>query len=135
MDTVDVNCGIVVGCNKHIVHVDEQPAIGELMDEQIVHHMLEGSGRITKTEEHYQGLKEPILHDKGSQPFMFFGDLDIVITGANVHFCKESFSLEFVDKIRNLREWVRILDCPFINVMVVLARLFLVILFLDEEEE
>ena len=52
-DTVDVNRGIVVSRNEHIVHVDEQPAIGELMDEQIVHHVLKGGGRIAKTEEHY----------------------------------------------------------------------------------
>ena len=133
-DTIDVNRGIVVGRNKHIVHVDEQPTISELMDEQIVHHMLEGSRRIAEAEEHYQGLEEPIFHDKGGQPFMSFGDSDIIITSANVHFRKESFSFEFVDKIRNLREWVRILDCPFVNVTVVLARSFLVILFLDKEE-
>ena len=129
-----MNRGIVVGRNEHIVHVDEQPAIGELMDEQIVHHMLEGSRRIAKTEEHYQGLEEPILCNKGGQPFMSFGDSDIIITGTNVHLHKESFSFEFVNKIRNSREWVRILDHPFVNVTVVLARLFLVILFLDKEE-
>ena len=54
--------------------VDEKPSIGELMDKQIVHHMLEGSRRVAETEEHNQGLKEPILRDKGGQPFMSFGD-------------------------------------------------------------
>ena len=43
-DAVNVNRGIVVGRNEHIVHVDEQPSISELVDEQIVHHVLEGSG-------------------------------------------------------------------------------------------
>ena len=106
MDTVDVNRGIVVGCDKHVVHVNEQPAIGKLMDEQIVHHMLEGGRGIAETEEHYQRLEEPILRDKGGQPFVSFGDSDIVVTGANVHLRKELFSFEFVEEIRNLGEWV-----------------------------
>ena len=65
---------------------------------------------------------------------MSCGESDIVITGAYVHLREESFSFEFVNEIRNSRERVRIFDRPFVNIMVVLARSFLVILFLDKEE-
>ena len=105
-NAVDVNRGVVVGHNEHVVHVDEQPSVGELMDEQIVYHVLEGSRQVAETEEHYQRLEEPILRDKGSQPFVSFSDSDIVIAGTNVHLRKESFSFEFVEEIRNSGEWV-----------------------------
>ena len=105
-DAVYMNRGVVVGRDEHIVHIDEQPSVGKLMDEQIVHHMLEGGGRVAETEEHYQRFEESIFRDKGGQPFVSFGDSDIVIAGADIHLREKSFSFEFVKEIRNSGEWI-----------------------------
>ena len=73
------------------------------MDKQIIHHMLESGGQV---EEHYQGLEKSIFCNEGSQPFISFGNTDIIVASMNVHLREELFSFQFVEKIRNLEEWV-----------------------------
>ena len=54
----------------HVIHINEEPFSDQLMDEQIVHYMLEGGRRIAQTEEHNHQFEQSIFCDEHGFPFM-----------------------------------------------------------------
>jgi hypothetical protein len=54
----------------------------------VIHEALEGSGAVAHAEEHDSWFKESLTHFKGSLPLVFFSDLNIVVSSANVEFAE-----------------------------------------------
>ena len=124
---------VIISSNEDIVHVDEEPSSNQLMDEQVIHHMLKNGRRIAQAEEYNCQFKQSIFHDKHSFSFMFFSNADIVVTCAYVHFCEQLFSFQFVNQIGNAREGVGV-DGPFIDKTIILTGLFISRFLLNKEE-
>jgi len=61
-------------------------------------------------------------------------DANIIVASVYVHLGKQLFSFQLVDQIGNSGKWVGILDGPFINISIVLARAFIASFFLYKEE-
>ena len=87
------------------------------------------------SEEHDQGLVKPIECDAHSLPLIPLLDLYVVVPPSNIHLGGELGFFQFINDSQDKEEWVRILDCMFIEVPIVLARAKADILFLDKAEE
>jgi hypothetical protein len=70
---------------------------------------LEGCRQVCQAKEHYFGLKQALISDKGSLLFIAFPDINIVIALMNIKLCKDFCILEPIDDISGQREWVAIL--------------------------
>ncbi len=66
------------GVNEYVIHItDGLIAINEGA-EDVIHHGLEGGGRVAQSEEHDKQLKESSVHGEGCLPLVSFFEMDIV---------------------------------------------------------
>jgi hypothetical protein len=71
--------------------------------EDVVHHSLEGGGRISESEKHHQGFKKSAIHTKCCLPLIAFLHLNIVVTPSYVELRKVFCTTKLVDEFRD--EW------------------------------
>src|SRR6266446_2229480 len=72
------------GVNEDVIHVaDGLIAINEGA-EDVIHHCLEGGGRVAQSKEHDKGFKQSTVHGEGCLPLIPFFQSDIVETPAEV---------------------------------------------------
>jgi hypothetical protein len=54
----------------------------------VIHEALEGGRAVTHAEKHDSWFKESAARFKGGLPLVFFSDLDVVVSPANVKFAE-----------------------------------------------
>ena len=125
---------VVVGVDKEVIHVNDEPSFCNHIPEGIRHKSLKGGGRIGHAKEHDGGFIESSVGDEGSFPLVTFLDSDIVISPSYIKLGEDLGVFKFVDEVGNQGEGVCISDSVTIEISVVLARSETSILFLDEEK-
>src|SRR5258707_10250911 len=72
------------GVNEYVIHVaDSLIAINEGA-EDVIHHCLEGGGRVAQSKEHDKGFKQSTVRGEDCLPLIPFLQSDIVETPAEV---------------------------------------------------
>ncbi|KIN95622.1 hypothetical protein M404DRAFT_165405 [Pisolithus tinctorius Marx 270] len=118
--------------DHQVVDIDHKDVLH--VTEDVIHHILEGRRRVAETEVHDQWFICPFMSDEGSLPFVSFLYTNIVVSPSEIHLGEELTALELlINKLRNERERVRILDCMFIKIPVVLYHMLLPIFLWNEE--
>ena len=125
---------VVVGVDKEVIHVNDEPSLCDHISEGIGHESLKSGGRVGHAEEHYSGFIEASVGDEGGFPLVAFLDSDIVISPLYIKLGEDLGIFKFVNEVGNQGEGVCILDSMTIEISVVLARSEASILFLYKEE-
>ena len=124
----------VRGEDKEVVHINDEPFLGDHVSEGVVHESLEGCRRVGKSEEHYRRFKEAFVRDEGGLPLVAILDANIVIPPANVKLSKQFGIFKFVDEVRDEWKGISVLGGMFVQIAVILARAETTIFLLDKEE-
>jgi len=91
---------------------------------------LEGGWAINYTKKHYQKFEKFTVYKEGGLLLITRLDPDIVEPSVYVKLSKILDILEFYDKLRDLQEWVLILDHDCVEVSVILYQMEKAIIFL-----
>jgi hypothetical protein len=67
------------GVYCHVVHVDREPALGDFLPKDCVHHRLEGRQGVGEAEEHDHGFEQAFVGEEGCFPLVSILDLDVVV--------------------------------------------------------
>ena len=126
--------GCVGGINEEVVHVYDKPSFCDHIAKGVIHEVLESGGGIGEAKEHYSGLKESLMGDKGSFPLMSIFDSDIIVFPLDVELGEDFHPLEFIDEVRNEGKRVCVTDSVFVDIAVVLTGLEATILLFDKKE-
>ena len=126
--------GCVGGINEEVVHVYDKPSFCDHIAKGVIHEVLESGGGIGEAKEHYSGLKESLMGDKGSFPLMSIFDSDIIVSPSDVELGEDFRPLEFIDKVGNEGKGVCITDSVFVDVAIVLTRSEATVLFFDKKK-
>jgi len=96
--------------------------------------LLEGTGHVALSKEHYQWFEEPEGRFEGCFPLIAFFDADIMVSPSDVKFGEEDVSIKVTSECLDIRKWVDIPYGPCIQCAVVLYGSECPIFLLDEEE-
>ena len=81
--------GGVRGIDEKIIHVDNEPSLGNHIAEGVVHEMLEGGRGVGESEEHHRGFEESFVGDKGRLPLVTILDSHVVVPPADVELSED----------------------------------------------
>ena len=126
---------MVIGKDKDVIHVDQEPSFIDFVFEDVVHHVLEGGWQVAKAKEHDCGFEKFFIYFEGCFPFISFFDPDIIVSPSKIKLCVVFGTFELVEEVTNTLEWVCILNCPIIQSLVVLAWSNFPRVFLGNKEE
>jgi hypothetical protein len=76
----------------------------------MVHHGLEGGGRVGKSEEHYPWLKKPKRGDEGCFPLVPRFDSYIVVAPSDIEFSEQGSFSYCCDEVWDEGERIAVLD-------------------------
>ena len=96
-----VECEIVLGVNPHVVHVDFEPLLLDVVSEDVVHEGLKHWWGIAEAEEHYGGFEQAFGGNEGRFPLVFFSDANVIVAPLDVKFGEQCGILHVVDEIRD----------------------------------
>src|SRR5712671_608423 len=105
---------VIVGCNQHVVHVNDEPSFSEFLLKCHIHHHLEGGWGVSQAKEHDHWFEETFIGNESCLPFIASSDADIVIAPSYVKFSEQCSGSSFIDKLRNKWEGVSISDGPLV---------------------
>ena len=126
--------GVVVGVDKEVIHINDEPSFSYHISEGVGHESLEHGGRICHAKEHDCRFIEASVSNESGLPLVAFLDSDIVVPPMNIKLDEDLGVFEFVNEIGDKREGVCISDSVFIEISVVLAGSESAVLYLDKEE-
>jgi hypothetical protein len=84
--------------DPHVVHVDFQPALSDIIHEDVVHEGLERGRGVGETEEHDSGFEESKWVDEGGLPLVFLSKADVVVSPTDVELGEQIRVFHFVDQ-------------------------------------
>src|SRR5882757_6278605 len=96
--------------NDEVVDIGFGFTSSDLDYEDVVHHVLEGSGSVAEAEGHDAGFEKSTGGDEGCFPLVSFLHADVVISSANVQGGKIDTASPLVDEIFREREGIDVLD-------------------------
>jgi hypothetical protein len=122
MDDASVKGKVVSGSNEDVVHVDEEHAQILVLQgvKQAIHHFLERQWGVRQSKIHDVWLVQPIGCLKCGFVTVFRVDLNVIITLANIQSSEEHLALELFKDMGDLWYGIDILDCPLVDLVVVL---------------
>src|SRR6266436_9490352 len=103
------------------------------VDEDVIHHHLEGGQQVAQSKEHGEWLKESSVHGEGCLPLIPFFQLDIVEAPTEVQGGEPFHITQPGEHIRDQWKWVGVLHWDLIQLPVVLHQMERAFLLLDEE--
>jgi hypothetical protein len=112
---------IVGGKDEKVIHIDDEPSFSDHVSKGVIHESLKSCGGVGKSEEHYRGLEETFVGNKGGLPLVSVFDSDIVISPLDIELSERLGISEFVDEVGNEREGIGIVNSVFVDIPVVLA--------------
>jgi hypothetical protein len=98
-----------------------------LNDEYVIHHFLEGSGRVAEAEKHDKGFEKAVFGFEGGFPFVALLKTDVIETPSYIEFRIESVSSGTVEAGIDEREWICVLDRFLIDESIILTWAFFAI--------
>jgi len=121
----DQTCNDIVllhgfGIDEDFIKVHTDHSLHDEVLKDLIHHCLKGRRTVCKAKEHHQWFKHPTTCLKCSLPFITFLHSHILIPPSHIQFCEVLGTTKLVDKVRNERKWVVILDCYCIESVIVL---------------
>jgi hypothetical protein len=119
--------------DEDVVEVNTDGSFHDEVLEDVVHHCLEGGGRVSESEKHHQGFEESAIHTKRCLSLITFLHLNIVVTPSHIELRKVFRTAKLVDKFQDEWEGVPIFDHEGVQRSVVLYEAESAILLLDEE--
>ncbi|KAG6884635.1 hypothetical protein C0993_009389 [Termitomyces sp. T159_Od127] len=100
-----------------VVHNDED--VIHVMEDVIIHEVLEGGGGVGYIKGHHKVLEEAVMGVGGSFPFMSWGYTNIVVTRVEVYFSIHLSAVETVNKVTNEEKGILVLFGDFVEALVV----------------
>ena len=122
------------GVESQVIHVDFEPAFSDHVSENMVHEGLKSAGGIAESEEHDSWFKKSKRGDEHSFPLIFLTNADIVVTPANVEFSEVSGVLHVINKFRDKRQWVSVMNGVGIKITIVLTGVKAAVFLWNKEE-
>src|SRR6266436_3904386 len=108
--------------DEDVIQVDTDHTLSDEILENVIHHGLEGGWAVSETEEHHQRFEESSVGAECSLPFITFLDTDIVVPPLDIQLGEVSCASETIDKVRNERKRIDILDSLCIECPIVLDK-------------
>ncbi|KAF9801366.1 hypothetical protein IEO21_10133 [Rhodonia placenta] len=105
-----------------------------IIQEDVIHHRLEGCGGIGEAEEHYQGFVQSPVCYEGRFPFVTGFDPDVVVSPSDIELRKERSAAELVHHFGDQRQRIAILNRDRVQPAVVLYGSKCSFLLFDEKE-
>jgi hypothetical protein len=87
--------------DEDVVEVNTDDLFHDEVLEDVVHHSLEGGGRVSESEKHHQGFEEPAVRTKCCLPLITFLHPNIVVTPTYVELCEVFRTTKLVDEFRD----------------------------------
>ena len=88
---------VIVGVDKEVIHINDEPSFCNHVPKRIEHEPLKGRGGIGHSEEHDSGFIESAVGDEGGLPLVPFLDSNIVVPPSYVKLGEDLCIFEFVD--------------------------------------
>jgi hypothetical protein len=85
----------------NVMHIYGEPSLSHLLLKDGIHYHLECGRGVSEAEKHHHGFEEPFWSEEGSFPFIFWLNLDIVVSPMDVKLCKESAATEAVNGLQD----------------------------------
>ena len=127
-------CSFIRGEDEEVIHVDDEPSLGNHIPEGVVHESLECSRGVIKTKEHDCRFEKPLVGDESRLPLVSVLNVNIIVSPSNIKLGKVPGVFEFVDKVRDEGEGVCVTDGMLVQIVVILAGAEFPILLFDKEE-
>ncbi len=89
----------VLGEDQDVIKVNCHLAFGNEVTEDVIHHPLEGGGRVHESKEHHGGFGESLICMESCFLFVPLPNLDIVISPSDIKFHEVFGSAKLVDKL------------------------------------
>jgi hypothetical protein len=102
--------------------------------ENVVHHGLEGRGRVSESEKHHQRFIEAAMGIKCCSPLITHFHLHILVPPPHIELSEELCILKLIHQFGNEGKRVAILDCNRVQCAIVLYKMKGSILLFDEED-
>ena len=90
------------------------------MDQDVVHHGLEGCRGVAQAEEHHSQFIQPAVGGKGGLPFVTFLNPNVIEVPAEVQPGEPLGLTQLGQDVRDEGEWVGVLHCDFVELAVIL---------------
>ena len=126
--------GDVRRVDKEVIHVDNKPSFCDHIAKGVIYESLEDGRGIGETKEHYSWFEESLMSDESGFLLVPVLDSDIVIFPTDIKFSEDLCPLEFIDEVGNEWKVVCIMDCVFINIVVVLTGVEATVLLLTKKK-
>ena len=94
---------IIVGVDKEVIHINDEPSFGDHVPEGIQHKSLESGGRIGHPKEHDGWFVESAVSNEGGFPLVAFLNANIIVPPSDIKLSKDFGVLEFVNEVRDKR--------------------------------
>ena len=122
---------VALGEDHDVVNVDNDHILHVCKD--LVHHCLEGSRGVAKSEEHDGGFEGSAMAYESGLPFVPFLYTDIVVSPTEINLSEILQALELVDKLGDEQDGVVVLNHMFIQIPIILHHPFPTVLLRHEE--
>jgi hypothetical protein len=87
--------------DEDVVEVNTDDSFHDEVLEDVVHHSLEGGGRVSESEKHHQGFEESVIRMKRCLPLIALLHPNIVVTPSYVELHKVFHTVKLVDKFQD----------------------------------
>jgi len=97
VDTFFMEGRVIMGCDEHIIHINDEPSFAEFFFEDGVHHHLKGGWGVGQAKEHHHWFEESFIGDEGRFPLVSVSDPYIVVSPSYVELGEKCSASSFVD--------------------------------------
>jgi hypothetical protein len=106
--------------DENVIEVNTNDAFQDKVLKDFVHHRLKRGRTIHKTEEHYQGFKQPVIRPKCALPLIAFLHPNIVVAPSDIQLCEVMSTAKLINEFRDQWERVVILHHHCIEHLIIL---------------
>jgi hypothetical protein len=117
-----------------IIEVYANHAFHDEVLENIVHHCLEGGGRVFESEKHHQGFVEAVVSTKRRLPLVTLLHSNILVPPSHVELGEEFCTAKLIYQFRDKGKRISILDRDGVECTIVLYKTKRSVLLFDEED-
>ena len=114
MDTFFMEDWVVVGCNEHVIHIDDEPSFSKFFFKDGIHHHLKHGWGVSHSEEHNGRFEQSFIGDECSFPLISVLYSDIIVSPTDIEFSEQGLASCLVNELWDEWQGVGILDCPLI---------------------
>jgi hypothetical protein len=124
----------VLGEDENVVKVYTNDPFHNEVLENVIHHGLEGRGRVSESKKHHQRFVEAMIGMKCCFPLIAHFHPRILVPPPHIELSEELHTLKLSHQFRNEGERVVILDCNGVQHMIILHKMKGPILLFEEED-